>query len=928
MERQKRRKKSGAKMAGVKSTFVIGDTLLMTSFGDRDEAVSEKNVNIIGEVEDLRTPEAYSVKYTESEDIKIAKSKNNLRATIKSPFFNTEKNAKSPEGEAYRRRVAEHKAKIKAEYEKLVFGNTYDDNIHIQLISKILDIEKNFSIVMGNLSYAINNLSTEQNIEKPEDYLGTEEIRSSDEAVRRILPRYSYLYGYEITSNSDRKTRKNLTPGRIEAIKERIKLENEKIDLENIASLKKVLNVLAVIRTASVHGFDKNIQKDIKIPVLKYNLDTQNINGGGFAEAIQSPLSKKMIAVKADYLKNSVVNIKFLEETLACLADDPYQQKRNIIKEYFDFAILKRYKNLGFSLTVLREEMLRLYGMNFESKLNLRPRINSFCDYLLYDYFVNISSEDMTQLVEELRSAAGEGQKEEIYKKTADELKDRYQGAFEHISQFKEKNVKKLKQNTIVSSQQLSFPFEDSTRFDTTDFRIREKADLFCAMAYYITLFLDGKEINIFLTTLNNIFENIASFLGVMKRHAIECRFTDDFAMFEDAEYIAEKLKTVISLARMKKTLDVCSNQALSDAIAVLGTSTAHDDLDMRAYMDKYLFHTDEEEDERLQDRNLRNFLTTNVVQSRKFNYISRYCNLKEVPHFAKNKAVVTFVLKKMNDPTLIDRYYETVCPGAPKEKSYKEKLECLVSVVVDMNIDKLEKVNNAETFSHKGADDKSVKHRNVLRACVGLYLNVLYQVAKNLMNVNGRYTLAFAMTERDRLMERIEVRKKEDKDEYIALTNHYLETGLIKCATDRIKENMKKYHEDETKLQSIPGEAIKTNLPKYCSGSTRTFRNASAHMEMMLRAPIYAEDIAEVDSYYALYHYCMQKHLVWCQNKFNVSPSTQEMKDSLDAAVSHHTYSKDAIKILCLPFAYNYARYKALTVKELFDWTDYSRRK
>ena len=433
-------------MAGVKSTFVLGDTLLMTSFGDRDEAVSEKNVNIIGEVEDLRTPEAYSVRYTESEDIMIAKSKNNLRATIKSPFFNTEKNAKSPEGEEYRRRVAEHKAKLKAEYETLVFGNTYDDNIHIQLISKILDIEKNFSIVMGNLSYAINNLSAEQNIESPEDYLGQEKVRSSDEAVRRILPRYSYLYGYEIKPyhSYSEEDKTGLKPDEIEAVKERVKLKNEKIDLENLASLKKILNVLAVIRTDSFHGFDDENKNDVKIPVVKYNLDTQNINGGGFAEAIQSPLSKKMIAVKADYLKNSVVNIKFLEYALSCLADDPYRKKRNIIKEYFDFAILKRYKNLGFSLTVLREEMLRLYGMNFENKLNLRPRINSFCDYLLYDYFVNMFPGDAVRLVEELRASVSEEQKEEVYKKKAGNLINRYRGAFTCISKFKEEDIKAL----------------------------------------------------------------------------------------------------------------------------------------------------------------------------------------------------------------------------------------------------------------------------------------------------------------------------------------------------------------------------------------------------------------------------------------------------------------------------------------------------
>lgn len=45
MERQKRKMKSKSKMAGVKSVFVIGDELLMTSFGDGDDAVLEKDID-------------------------------------------------------------------------------------------------------------------------------------------------------------------------------------------------------------------------------------------------------------------------------------------------------------------------------------------------------------------------------------------------------------------------------------------------------------------------------------------------------------------------------------------------------------------------------------------------------------------------------------------------------------------------------------------------------------------------------------------------------------------------------------------------------------------------------------------------------------------------------------------------------------------
>ena len=63
MERQKRRKKSCAKMAGVKSTFVIDSDLLMTSFGERDKAVREKYI-AQGNVKSLRKQEqAFDAQY-------------------------------------------------------------------------------------------------------------------------------------------------------------------------------------------------------------------------------------------------------------------------------------------------------------------------------------------------------------------------------------------------------------------------------------------------------------------------------------------------------------------------------------------------------------------------------------------------------------------------------------------------------------------------------------------------------------------------------------------------------------------------------------------------------------------------------------------------------------------------------------------------
>ena len=90
-----------------------------------------------------------------------------------------------------------------------------------------------------------------------------------------------------------------------------------------------------------------------------------------------------------------------------------------------------------------------------------------------------------------------------------------------------------------------------------------------------------------------------------------------------------------------------------------------------------------------------------------------------------------------------------------------------------------------------------------------------------------------------------------------------------------------------------------------------------------MARVSEYASDIKNVNSYFSLYHYCMQKHILYCARRFN-KQGNEKMAAALNDAEIHRSYSKDAVKFLCLPFAYNLPRYKALTVEGLFDWNEY----
>ena len=892
-------------MAGVKSTFVIGDELLMTAFGDRNEAIAEKQVDASGTVRNIQDPAAYEAACRQK-SIAVASTNNHIKANITDPRVSGR--SRSPEEAAYRERLRAHRQERKDAYEQRVFGETFDDNIHIQLIYKILDIEKTFTGVMTNICYALNNLHDRtEDADWQEDIFcdlnDKDKAAKKDRYIEEMLPRAAYVFphlqflSYRIPKNEERNDDK----------------KRNEIRAENADKLRKYLDAVRIIRNDTFHGTKRGMPKG------KYNLDNEN-------EATQALYRKafddKVREVSENYLQNSRVNINFLARIM--LGPVPSKKElKKLVENYFAFAILKQYKNLGFSITSLREALLAQCGLNFESKENLRPRVNSFCDYVLFDYYTNRHPEAAKALVERLRAGQPD-EKDALYREEAGRLPEIIAKKFLQIDRFDEKCISGGKSEIDVSEIMVKYPYE-SENFRAEDDSIRKKSDLFCGMAYMLTLFLDGKEINIFLTALQNIFENIASFLDVMNKQDLPCRFEPDYVMFADAAYIAEKLRTAISLARMKKSMDVYNSCAIRDAIAVLGKSREHSEMAESDYIQTYVFDNGEKNGGAVKgkgkDHNLRNFLVSNVIRSRKFNYLARYADLATVKRFAENRSLVRFVLGRI-EPSMIGRYYYTIFGKWPNRIPPKEQIDALTDELVRVNVDRYATVNNTEMRRYGTATVESVKERNRMRAGVGLYLTVLYQIVKNLLYINGRYALAFAFLEHDAIMEKLS--SAGGRFPYDIVTRHYLENGYIKCATEKIRANMQRSGGSMEALNHIPGVYIEKNLAAYCGGSETVFRNSVAHLIMMARTPEYAIDIKKVDSYFALYHYCMQKHILYCAELFERTQETEAMRKALRDVVDHKTYSKDAVKFLCVPFAYNLPRYKALSICALFDWSEY----
>ena len=170
-------KVSSAKISGLKSTFVINDSkLLVTSFGNGNEAISEYEIT--------KNDGKWETKIIENgnENRKIGISLNRIpdEDESKSEEESTDTVENNKFNKIYVKRIgieningqtdnpiAKHERKkmdqigIRDKLEEYYFGETFDDNIHIQIAYCINDIEKMLAFYINDIAYSINNIIPE-----------------------------------------------------------------------------------------------------------------------------------------------------------------------------------------------------------------------------------------------------------------------------------------------------------------------------------------------------------------------------------------------------------------------------------------------------------------------------------------------------------------------------------------------------------------------------------------------------------------------------------------------------------------------------------------------------------------------------------------------------------------------------------------------
>lgn len=878
------KKKHLAKAAGLKSTFAIdGNKVLMTSFGSGSEAVLEKIITD-GKIENC----------ADNLDVKVSEK----GFSVKHKNTDKEIRTNNPQLE---KEIGEDRLGKKNELEKRYFDKTFKDNIHIQIIYNIMDIEKILSIHVNNAIYALNNtLNRDDKNENLQDLIGSmkakafENFKNSDdyETFRQNInkPQMSYFGGAFFETGFNTKAKKKTT------------------DKKHEKDIYYIISLLSYIRQAVAHGYDWNINKD-EVPSALYTLDKEydylyknKVYREEARNVLDSLYDSRIDDLNKNFLKNAE---KDLTIVFSVYEKKNIDTKKDFIRRYYDFLIKKDYKRLGFSIKKLRE-IITCENEDILAKKNeilnkkdktMLARLNRLIDFAIYTYYLKKSYRPKS-LVKSLRLCTDDSDKIKVYTGEGEKI-------YNAIKQKILNILKKMEGKTIASME----PDADISKISLENLKTEDwlpvstKSHYFVKLIYLLTLFLDGKEINDLVTTLINKTENIASFNKILKEIDFEPEYLIKYSVFKESDNMAFELRALNSFARMEKPDASAKRIMFVEAAKMLGDNGSYEEL--TKFFDG-LFDKNCDNNK----KGLRNFIRNNVIESDRFKYLVRYCNVNDVVEFSKNGALIKFVLKQVPQAQIL-RYYNS-CTGKNSQTYADNMLDELSKIIENISFEQFKNVKQRVASDSPDATDKE-KKQNVIR----LYLTVCYLFFKNLIYVNSRYFLAFYCLERDLKLwgEEGKLGCGEKNISYTTLTKKFMDSDRVRKEPKKNKESQ---NDDEKK--HIPIYYIETNLENADNTAVHEFRNITEHINTVQNAGKYLNDIKKFESYYQIYHYIAQRLLSDRTKGKDISETT---KRYISLVNEHGSYCKDFVKALCVPFAYNLPRFKNLSIDGLFDKND-----
>lgn len=869
------KKKSSVKAAGMKSILVSENKMYITSFGKGNSAVLEYEVdNNDYNKTQLSSEDNSNIELCDVDEVNITfSSKHGFESGVE--INTSDPTHRSGESSPVRGDMLG----LKSELEKRFFGKTFDDNIHIQLIYNILDIEKILAVYVTNIVYALNNMLGEGGDESHDDFMGYLSAKNTydvftDPDESDLSKNIKGNIKKSLSKFNDLLKTKRLGYFGLEEPKTKDKRASE-------AYKKRVYHMLAIvgqIRQSVFH--DKSNELD------EYLYSFIDIIDSEYRDTLDYLVDERFDSINKGFIQGNKVNISLLIDMMKGYEAD------DIIRLYYDFIVLKSQKNLGFSIKKLREKMLDEYGFRFKDKQydSVRSKMYKLMDFLLFCNYYRKDVGAGEALVRKLRFSMTDEEKEGIYAYEAAKLWGKFRNDFENIADHMNGDV-------IKELGKADMDFDEKI----LDSEKKNASDLlyFSKMIYMLTYFLDGKEINDFLTTLISKFDNIKEFLKIMKSSAVdvECKLTAGYKLFNDSQRITNELFIVKNIASMRKPAASAKLTMFRDALTILGID------------DKI---TDDRISEilKLKEKGkgihgLRNFITNNVIESSRFVYLIKYANAQKIREVAENEKVVMFVLGGIPD-TQIERYYKSCVEFPDMNSSLEAKRSELARMIKNISFDDFKNVKQQAKGRENVAKERA-------KAVIGLYLTVMYLLVKNLVNVNARYVIAIHCLERDfGLYKEIipELASKNLKNDYRILSQTLCEL----C--DDCDESPNLFLKKNKRLR----KCVEVDINNADSSMTRKYRNCIAHLTVVRELKEYIGDIRTVDSYFSIYHYVMQR----CITKREDDTKQEEKIKYEDDLLKNHGYTKDFVKALNSSFGYNIPRFKNLSIEQLFDRNEY----
>lgn len=727
---------------------------------------------------------------------------------------------------------------LKGDLEYLIFGTKFQDNIHIQIVYKIFGIYKALISQINNVVYTLNCLDRECK----EDIVGyvVDYNNSYDDnnsyGAKRVNEYNAYydnaktnfMYFYHMLCN-----------------------KREGYEVKSKEEAYKVFQVINYIRNKSFHGeslqgnsiFEvKNVEKTKDSGIPKQIVDFCN-----------DMLKEQVDSVNHSFFESEKNNFYIVTKAMDTLKYF-YGKTAGLL---YDFSINKSYKTLGFSLRTLREAMFDVNKEELRKKIeaigdqkltSVRHKLYKAIDFVIY-YFLEVFDKKQIKdsIVDELRAANDDKAKENVYRKYANMILS---------TKTKDSIIKAIQliNNNNIFKQKISI---EKSWISEEIIMKAEKFEDFSKLIYVFCRFLDGKEINILLNSMINKFKAIDSFNAVIRNLELKEQYNVRFNLFERSGKVASELEFIKSITKMSLDYsDVSKHSIYRDAIASLRSKD-----DKRTVDDIYSAYFGKDA-----KYNINSFFTNNVVNSNRFRYIVKYIKPVAVYSIAHNKAIVSHVISRMPEKQ-IDRYYESVMAVAKnqnvKVENYGDKRKTIVDGIINISFDDFEdeklsaivppKAKGKNAVSKQEANRIKLENKNKKlerehkKALISLYYTVAYIFVKNLVQINGQYSMAFFFTLRDEKLCGLSGKN------FDVVTNKFVTEALSNTANKKAPQTIKA--SDAKKLKRYLSKDFRDKANQLYT----VYRNKVDHLSVLSSLETCISELPEFDSYFGAYHFLMQ---------------------------------------------------------------------